>query len=255
MRIARRSLLPLFPAALLPLAAVSKTRPLTVAAASDLRFALDELLQGFDAQGRRVEVVYGSSGKLSTQIRNGAPFDLFLSADRSFAEDLAAQGHAAGPAQPYALGFLALWSLDAELGRLSLPALLRHPKLTRLAIANPTHAPYGLRAEQALRHQGLWEVAKPKLVLGDNIAQAAQFVQSGAAQAGMVALALVKAPALQGQGAFTRIPADWHEPLKQALIVTRRAAGDALAARLAAYIQSAQAQALLARYGFERLSP
>jgi molybdate transport system substrate-binding protein len=101
----------------------------------------------------------------------------------------------------------------------------------------------------------LWDLARPKLVLGDNIAQAAQFVQSGAAQAGMVALALVKAPALQGQGAFTRIPADWHEPLEQALIVTRRAAGDALAVRLAAYIQSAPAQALLARYGFERLSP
>jgi molybdate transport system substrate-binding protein len=255
MRIARRSLLPLVPALLLPMATAAQARPLTVAAAADLRFALDELLLSFDGQGRRVEVVYGSSGKLSTQIRNGAPFDLFLSADRSFADDLAAQGHAAGPVQPYALGFLALWSLDAELSQLSLAALVAHTKLKRLAIANPLHAPYGRRAEQALRHQGVWEAARPKLVLGDNIAQAAQFVQSGAAQAGIVALALVKAPALQGQGAYTRIPADWHAPLEQALIVTRRAAADPLAARLAAYIQSPPAQALLARYGFERRAP
>lgn len=225
---------------------------LTVAAASDLRFALDEVMQAFRAAqpAARVEVIYGASGKIATQVRNGAPFDLFLSADRAFAEDLHQAGFTAGAPRLYAVGHLVAWSTDAALGRLPLAELVRHPQVRRFAIANPEHAPYGRRAMEALRSQGLAEAAQPKLVMGENIAQAAQFIETGAAQAGLVALSLVLAPALQGKGAYTRIPEGWHSPLEQAFVVTRRAAENPLAHAFAAYLESPAARATLRRYGF-----
>ncbi len=251
MTLDRRHLLTLPMTAWASTAGAQPSGPFTIAAAADLRFALDELLQGFDAGGRKVEVVYGSSGKLATQIRNGAPFDVFLAADRRFTDELAADGFATGPSRPYALGFLALWSLDADLGQLPLADAVRHPRVRRFAIANPAHAPYGQRAEQALRHQGAWNAVAPKLVLGDNIAQTATFIETGAVQAGLVALALVMAPAMAGKGRFSRIPPQWHQPLAQGFITTRRAATDPLAARFAQALLSPAAQALLRRYGFE----
>jgi molybdate transport system substrate-binding protein len=225
---------------------------LTLAAAADLRFALDEVVAQFRARhpGLRIEVIYGSSGKLSTQIRNGAPFDLYFSADRAFADALFADGHAATAPRLYGVGVLVSWSLDAALGRLPLAELARDDRVRRLAIANPEHAPYGQRAVEALRAQGVLAVAQPKLVMGENVAQAAQFVQTGSAQAGLVALSLVLAPALAGQGAWTRIPAAWHAPLEQAFVVTRRAAGQPAAAAMAAHLQSPEARGVLRRYGF-----
>ncbi len=234
----------------------SREARLTIAAASDLRFALDEVLEPFrTAQaGARIEVIYGSSGKLATQIRHGAPFDVFLSADREFADALHQGGLTSGPARPYAFGHLAAWSADAELGRLPLAGLVRHPRVRRFAIANPEHAPYGRRAMEALRSQGLAEAVQPKLVLGENIAQAAQFIETGAAQAGIVALSLVMAPALQGKGAYTQLPTAWHSPLEQALVVTRRAADNAATLALAhafvAHLESTAARATLRRFGF-----
>jgi molybdate transport system substrate-binding protein len=217
---------------------------LTVAAASDMRYALDEICQSFSGT---VQTVYGASGKLATQIRHGAPFDIFLAADRAFTDALHAEGHSPQPSQLYARGHLVAWSLNPALGRLPLPALIQHESVRRFAIANPTHAPYGQRAEQALRHQGLWAMAQSKLVVGDNVAQAAQFVATQAAQAGLLALSLVLAPQLAGKGAFTRIPSAWHSPLDQALIVTRRGANHPLAQ---SFVQHLLAQkALLRRYG------
>jgi molybdate transport system substrate-binding protein len=226
--------------------------PLTVAAASDLRFALDELLRGFRATRptARVDVVFGSSGKLSAQIQNGAPFDVFFSADLAYAQQLQRLKLVHGEIQPYAVGQLALWSLDAELGQLSLDEVVRHRRVKRFAIANPEHAPYGQRALEALRHRGLLEVAQNKLVLGDNVAQAAQFVQTGAAQAGLVSPALLLSPTLLGLGAWSRLPQAWHSPLVQALVVLRRAAQSALAAELLAHLQTPAVQALWQRYGF-----
>ena len=255
MHLQRRSLLGL-PFALVlvtaPRSALAQPTKLTVAAASDLRFALDDLLQAFRATrpGVDVDVVYGSSGKLSTQIRNGAPFDIFFSADRAYAEELAAAGFTAGGPRLYGTGRLVAWSADAALGRLSLDDLVRHPSVKRFAIANPEHAPYGQRAVEALRTRGLYDTVATKLVLGDNINQAAQFVQTGAAQAGIVAYSLVLSPALAGQGAWTLLPQAWHTPLEQAFVVTKRAAALPLAADFVRHLDLPASQALLQRYGF-----
>ena len=251
MPVHRRSLLGL-PFALALASAHAQPATLTIAAASDLRFALDELLQSFRATrpGVRVDVVYGSSGKLSTQVRNGAPFDIFFSADRAYAQELEVAGFTAGAPKLYATGRLVAWSADAVLGRLSLDDLVRHPSVKRFAIANPDHAPYGQRAVEVLRNRGLYDAVAPRLVLGDNINQAAQFVQTGAAQAGIVAYSLVLSPALAGQGAWTLLPQAWHTPLEQAFVVTKRAAALPLAADFVRHLDLPASQALLQRYGF-----
>lgn len=251
MPVHRRSLLGL-PFALALASAHAQPATLTIAAASDLRFALDELLQSFRATrpGVRVDVVYGSSGKLSTQVRNGAPFDIFFSADRAYAQELEVAGFTAGAPRLYATGRLVAWSADAVLGRLSLDDLVRHPSVKRFAIANPDHAPYGQRAVEVLRNRGLYDAVAPRLVLGDNINQAAQFVQTGAAQAGIVAYSLVLSPALAGQGAWTLLPQAWHTPLEQAFVVTKRAAALSLAADFVRHLDLPASQALLQRYGF-----
>lgn len=251
MPVHRRSLLGL-PFALALASAHAQPATLTIAAASDLRFALDELLQSFRATrpGVRVDVVYGSSGKLSTQVRNGAPFDIFFSADRAYAQELEVAGFTAGAPRLYATGRLVAWSADAVLGRLSLDDLVRHPSVKRFAIANPDHAPYGQRAVEVLRNRGLYDAVAPRLVLGDNINQAAQFVQTGAAQAGIVAYSLVLSPALAGQGAWTLLPQAWHTPLEQAFVVTKRAAALPLAADFVRHLDLPASQALLQRYGF-----
>lgn len=241
---------PMFPP--LQARAQAATATLTIAAASDLRFALDELLQGFRATrpGVQVDVVYGSSGKLSTQLRNGAPFDIFFSADRAYAQALHDGGFTAGAPRLYAIGRLVAWSAEPALGRLSLDALVRHPSVKRFAIANPEHAPYGQRAVQVLRNRGLFETVQPKLVLGDNVSQAAQFVHSGAAQAGIVAHSLVLAPGVAGLGAWTLLPAAWHTPLEQAFVVAKRAATLTLAADFVRHLELPASQALLQRHGF-----
>lgn len=248
----RRLLLSLPLAMALPVAHAQADPTLTIAAASDLRFALDELVQRFRTAraGAQVDVVYGSSGKLSTQVRNGAPFDIFFSADRVYAEALQAAGLAAGPPQMYAIGRLVAWSADATLGRLTLDELVRHPAVKRFAIANPEHAPYGQRALEVLRRRGLYDAVRHKLVLGDNVSQAAQFVQTGAAQAGIVAYSLVLSPGLAEQGAWTLLPDAWHSPLEQAFVVTKRAAASPLAAAFVQHLALPASQALLQRHGF-----
>jgi molybdate transport system substrate-binding protein len=229
------------------------TGRLTIAAASDLRFALDEALTPFRAAqpGATVEVIYGASGKLAAQLRNGAPFDVFMSADIAFAREVHEAGLATAAPRVYAIGRLAAWSTDAELGRLPLDKLVRDPRVSRFAIANPETAPYGQRAMQALRSQGLEADVKPKLVLGDNVAQAATFIDSGAAQAGLIAHSLVLSPALAGKGAWTLIPQAWHAPLEQAFVVHKRAADNLLAAAFVRHLEAPSTRELLRRYGFE----
>ena len=252
MQATRRRLL-LLPLGLAPAWARAQSGALiTVAAASDLRFALDAVLEPFRAAhpSARIEVVYGSSGKLATQIRQGAPFDLYFAADRDYAQALHDAGLTAGPPRLYAIGRLVSWSTDAALGRLGLAELVRHPALKRLAIANPEHAPYGQRAVEALRSQGLLGAVQARLVLGDNVSQAAQFVQTGAAQAGIVAASLVLSPALAGQGAWTLLPQGWHTPLEQAVVLTRRGAARPLAAELLRHLGTGEMVALMRRFGF-----
>lgn len=244
-------------AALVTLAAsagarAQQPRRLTIAAAADLRFALDEALAPLRAAqpGATIDVVYGSSGKLTTQIRNGAPFDVFLSADIVFARQLHDAGLTTAAPRLYAIGRLAAWSASAELGRLRLDVLVRDPRIKRFAIANPEHAPYGMRAMEALRTRGLEADVKPKLVLGDNVSQAAAFIETGAAQAGLVAHSLLLAPALAGKGAWTLVPQAWHSPLEQAFVVTRRAQHNPLAAAFVQHLEAPATRALLKRSGF-----
>ena len=224
---------------------------ITIAAASDLQFAMQEVVAGFRATHPEdtVEVIYGSSGKFAAQIENGAPFDLFFSADIAYPRALEKQDLTSGAAQPYAVGRIVLWSLKPELGRLSLKELPT-AAIRKFAIANPDHAPYGKRAQEALEHAGVWMAMAPKLVRGENIAQTAQFIDSGGADAGIVALSLVLAPGLKDRGAWTLIPEAWHEPLQQGYVITRRAKDNPLATAFAAWIDSAAARVVMRRYGF-----
>lgn len=224
---------------------------ITVAAAADLKFAMDEIIAAFRRAnpGDQVDAVYGSSGKFRTQIEQGAPYDLFFSADIAYPRALAAAGFAATETRPYALGRLVLWSPVLDAGGMKL-ADLAAPGVTRIAIANPKHAPYGKRAEEALRTAGVWDKVAGKLVLGENIAQTAQFVQTGNAQVGLIALSLALNPELAGKGRYALIPDNLHQPLEQGFIVTRRAERNGLARRFADYMGKPEARAVMVRYGF-----
>lgn len=225
---------------------------ITIAAAADLKFAMEEIVAAF-RQGRpddRIEVIYGSSGKFHTQIQQGAPFDLYFSADIAFPRGLERAGFAATPTRPYAVGRLVLWSNSRDASQMSL-ADLADPAIKRIAIANPRHAPYGRRAEEALRAAGVWDKVSSRLVLGENIAQTAQFVQTGNAQVGIIALSLAISPALASAGGHALVDDALHAPLEQGFIVTRRAADNPVATAFADFMGSTPARTIMRRYGFE----
>lgn len=224
---------------------------ITVAAAADLKFAMDDIVASFKKANPKddVDVVYGSSGKFHTQIQQDAPYDLFFSADIAFPRELVAQGRAATEVTPYAVGRIVLWSAHQDASKLTL-ASLTDASIAKVAIANPKHAPYGKRAEEALRAAGVWAQVEPKLVYGENIAHTAQFVQTGNAQVGIIALSLALSPELASRGGYWLIPDKLHLPLEQGFVVIKRAQHNALASRFAAYVISPPARAVLSRYGF-----
>jgi molybdate transport system substrate-binding protein len=224
---------------------------ITVAAAADLRHALDALVATFkrEAPGDVVNVVYGSSGKFMTQIQQGAPFDLYFSADIAYPTALVAAGLAVPPVERYAQGRLVLWSTSVKAADLSLGALA-DPKFIHIAMADPEHAPYGKRAQEALVAVGLWDKVRPKLVYGENVAQAAQFVQTGNAQVGLVALSLVSSPDQKAVGAYIVIPEKLHQPLVQGFVVTKQGAQSALARRFAVHVSKPMSRSIMASYGF-----
>ena len=224
---------------------------ITIAAASDLKGCLDEVAANFRKAhaGDEVEVVYGSSGKFKTQIEQGAPFDLFFSADVAFPRDLLQANLAVGEVHPYGIGRIVLWSKTIDAKALSLADLTR-TDIRKIAIANPQHAPYGERAEEALRASGVWENVEGKLVLGENIAQTAQFAESGNAQVAIIALSLVLGPEMSGKGSYSLVPDSLHEPLEQGFVITKRAADNALAKAFADYMGSGETRAVMVRYGF-----
>jgi len=225
-----------------------------VAAAADLRFALESIAQRFTGEsGERVELVFGSSGTLTRQIIDGAPFELFLSADEAFAETLASAGLTRDGGALYAVGRIVIFAphrsplkVDARLE--GLRSLLARGGVTRFAIANPEHAPYGRAAEAALRATGLWESVKPSLVLGENIAQAAQFATTGNAVGGVLAYSLVLAPPLSERGTYALIPDSLHPPLRQRMVLLKRA--NETAQRFYRYLQQPAAREILRTYGF-----
>jgi molybdate transport system substrate-binding protein len=233
------------------LALAAHAEKITVAAAADLKFAMDEIVTHFrkTSAGDALDVIYGSSGKFHTQIQQGAPYDLFFSADIGFPRELAKAGLVAGEVKPYALGRIVLWSTSLDASKLTLDSLT-DPKITRIAMANPKHAPYGKRAEEALRASGVWDKIEAKLVYGENIAHTAQFVQTGNAQVGIIALALAVNPELASKGGYWLVPDKLHAPLEQGFIITQRAAGSALAKRFADYMGGAAARAVMTKYGF-----
>jgi len=235
--------------ALTPLAAAGER--ITVAAASDLKFALDAIASAYRAAHHddTIEMVYGASGKLQTQIRQGAPYDVYFSADIAYPQALVDEGLAVAPVRSYALGRLVLWSASRDVTGMTL-ADLRDPGIARIAIANPQHAPYGQRAKQALRAAGVWEAVLPRLVYGDNVAQAAQFAQTGNAEVGLIALSLALSPELAPPGSYALLPQRLHQPLRQGYAITRRARDSALARRFADFFESAPARAILHRHGF-----
>lgn len=225
-----------------------------IAAASDLKFALDEIAQSFSRKvGKTVRVTYGSSGNFVTQIKNGAPFQMFLSADENYVFRLAQDGLTRDQGMLYAVGRIALFAgssspiqVDTELRGLA--KSIKDGKLQRFAIANPEHAPYGRRAQEALEKAGLWGAVKTKLVLGENISQAAQFAASGSADAGIIALSLAQAPQMAKLGRYAVIPKSWHAPLNQRMVLLKSAGGTAQA--FYAYLQRPAARSIFNRYGF-----
>jgi len=233
------------------LATAAHAEKITIAAAADLKFAMDEIVATFKKANvaDEVDVIYGSSGKFHTQVQQGAPYDLYFSADIGFPRELAKAGLAASEVKPYAFGRIVVWSASLDASKMTLESLT-DPKITRVAIANPKHAPYGKRAEEALRAAGLWEKIEPKLVYGENIAHTAQFVQTGNAQVGIIALALAVNPELANKGGYWLIPDKLHNPLEQGFIITKRAEGNALARRFADYMGSQPARAVMTKYGF-----
>ncbi|WP_197675031.1 molybdate ABC transporter substrate-binding protein [Halopseudomonas salegens] len=235
----------------LPATLVNAGEPLRIAAAASLRPAMDAILKEYRTAypEHAVEVVYGSSGRFRAQIANGAPFDLFFSADMALPEALRAAGETSGEVTPYALGRLVLWSNVEDASQLTLSDL-SDPRFRRIAIASPRHAPYGARAQEALQANALWDVLEPRLVYGENIMHTLQLVQSGAAEVGLVALALVKSPGLSGQQGYYLIDDSLHEPLYQGFVLTRRAADNATAHTFAGFIGQPESRTILQHYGF-----
>lgn len=224
---------------------------LTIAAAADLKFAMEEVLVAFRLAnpGNEIDTIYGSSGIFHTQIKQGAPFDLFFSADIDYPRLLAKDGFAASDAKPYAAGRLVLWSISRDASKMTLVDLA-DPAIRKVAIANPRHAPYGRRAEEALRAAGIWDQVAARLVMGENVAQAAQYVATGNADVGLIALSLAFSKEPATKGSYALVPAALHAPLEQGFIVTKRAAGNRLAQQFAAYMDSPEARRILERNGF-----
>jgi molybdate transport system substrate-binding protein len=203
--------------------------------------------------GDRVELIFGSSGNLTRQLIDGAPFELFLSADETFVDKLADAGLTRDRGVLYAIGRLVIFAphgsplaVDERLD--GLRALLSKGGVGRFAIANPEHAPYGRAAAAALRTQGLWERLQPALVLGENITQAAQFAKTGNAVGGILAYSLVVAPPLSEQGTYALLPESLHPPLRQRMVLLKRTS--ATAERFYRYLQQPAARDILGRYGF-----
>ena len=203
-----------------------------IAAAADLRYAMDTLVAVYKQAhpGSDVQVVYGSSGNFYEQIRNGAPFDPFFSADRNYPDQLQTQGKVLGTVTDYGIGRLVLWSLKLDPAVLGIHTL-EDPAVSRIAVANPDHAPYGKRAVESLHYYGIYDKVSPKLVYGENIAQTAQFAMSGSTDAGIIALALALSPPMrQTGGKYWVIPDESHGRLEQgyALLPHARGNSDAL---------------------------
>ncbi len=235
-------------------AAPAAAQDVRIAAAADLQVALPELAARFErVTGFTVQTIFGSSGNFATQIQNGAPYDVFLSADIEYPRHLVELGLGTRDAlAAYARGRLVLWSrndskVDVKRGLKGLTV----EAVRRIAIANPAHAPYGRAAVAALRHEGIYERVRPRLVLGENISQTAQFAESGNADVGIIALSLALGPALRAAGHYVEIPATFHPPIEQAALWLKQASNPAAARQFVQFLQQPASRDYLRTMGFE----
>jgi molybdate transport system substrate-binding protein len=237
-----------------PVAAKAGEPAPLIAAASDLQFALSDIAMAYQsATGKMVRITFGSSGNFSQQIRQRAPFELFFSADEALIAGLAQDGLTQDEGTQYGLGRIVLFvptgsPLKADGTLADLKAALTDGRLRKLAIANPEHAPYGRRAMEALTHAGLANAITDKLVLGENVSQAAQFSTSGNAEAGIIAYALARSSKVAAAGSFALIPEDWHTPLRQRMVLLKGASSEASA--FYAFMQTPTARKIMRGYGF-----
>jgi molybdate transport system substrate-binding protein len=243
-------------AALLAGPRAKSAEPLSIAAAADLQWVLKDATARFEAAtGVPVTLSFGSSGNFYSQIENGAPYDLFFSADVGYAKRLETD-ESKNLAEPgslyqYATGKIVLWvpndsGVDVSKGL----EALRNPAIKKIAIANPAHAPYGRAAETALKKSGLWELVSARIVQGENISQTAQLVQSGNADAGILALSLVLAPAMKNQGRYFVIPAELYPPLQQACVILKASPHKSEAKQFLDFIKTKEIRRLFEQYGF-----
>jgi molybdate transport system substrate-binding protein len=225
-----------------------------VAAAADLKFAMDSLITIFSKNNPDIDikVVYGSSGNFFQQIGNGAPFDLFFSADIEYPNELKEKGLTLSAIHLYGTGQLVLWSRTIDPATDKMNTLLS-AAIKKIAIANPAHAPYGKRAEESLRYYQLYDKIKDKLVMGENIAQTAQYAQSGAADIGIIALSLALSPAMQQTGGkYWLIPAESHQALQQGFVLLPHAKDNKGAALFTTFITTPEARVILKSFGFSQ---
>ncbi|MDB5987998.1 MAG: molybdenum transporter, periplasmic molybdate-binding protein [Nevskia sp.] len=228
---------------------------LTVAAAANLADVIEVLDAAFMQQtpDAVVKVSTGSSGNFYAQIKNGAPFDVFVSADMDFPRKLIADGEAQSDSLLlYAVGRLALWSTNPAVDVSSGLLCLSTPAVKRISIANTDTAPYGRAAKATLQSTGLWDKLQSKVVTGENISQAAQFVQTGNADAGFVAYSTLKSPKLAGVGQFWLVPLSAHPPLEQGAVITKHGKDNPLSAKYLAFLKSADAQTIFSQYGYSK---
>jgi molybdate transport system substrate-binding protein len=228
-----------------------------VAAAADLQFALKDVVAEFERAHPNIHVdtTIGASGNLYSQLANQAPFDVFLSADRQYPQKLIQAGRADGSTEfRYAVGQLVVWvqhSSPLDVEHLGIKALLE-PSVKKIAIANPKHAPYGRAAEAALKSLGVYDRVKDRLVFGENVAQTAQFVESGAAEAGVIAHSLALAPAMKDRGKSWNVPLSSYPKLEQAGVVLTASKNRDAALEFCRFLQSQGGRTILGRYGFVR---
>ena len=227
---------------------------IVVAAAADMSAVLPRLAETYTKKtGQAVKLSFGSSGNLTNQIRNGAPFDLFFSADEQYPQQLIAEGLASKDTlYRYAVGRLVLWvpgDSALDLSKLGIQALL-DLSVKKISMANPAIAPYGRAAEAALRHFGIYDQVSSRLVLGENVSQAAQFVESGNAQAGLIALSHALAPAMKDKGRYWKVPLDAYPTLNQAAVVLSRSKQQDAARKFLEYLRNPEVTSLLTGYGF-----
>ncbi len=233
--------------------ALATAQEITVAAAADMSAALPALVAAYTKKtGQAVKLSFGSSGSLTNQIRNGAPFDVFFSADEEYPQQLSAEGLVSGTLYRYSVGRLVLWvpnDSPLDLSKLGMKALL-DSSVKKVSIANPATAPYGRVAAEALRHFGIYDQVSSRLVLGENVSQTAQFVESGNAQAGLIALSHALGPAMKDKGRYWTVPLDAYPTLNQAAVVLSRSKRGDAARRFLDFLRTPEATSLLASHGF-----